>query len=176
MFDAFHGAIVDAVEAKRPSQKSNNDSVKNDDDPPPPDESSSTEEQSLNLGKLIVDVTVANQAIRYPTDLSLLNEAREFSEQIIDILHSKSNRKQNKPRTYRKNARKAYLAVVKLRRPGRKRLRRGIKQQLQYLRRNLKHIDGLLDEWPSGTPIPLPDWLLRRYWVLPHLYRQQQAI
>ena len=33
---------------------------------------------------MIVDATVAPQAIRYPTDLSLLNEAREFSEQIIE--------------------------------------------------------------------------------------------
>jgi len=41
-------------------------------------------------GKLILDATVAEQAIRYPTDLSLLNEAREFSEQIIDRLYAKS--------------------------------------------------------------------------------------
>lgn len=41
-------------------------------------------------GKLILDATVVEQAIRYPTDLSLLNEARELSEQIIDILSSYS--------------------------------------------------------------------------------------
>lgn len=35
---------------------------------------------------MILDATVAPQAIRYPTDPSLLNEAREFSEQIIDKL------------------------------------------------------------------------------------------
>lgn len=176
MFDSFHGAIVEAVEAKRRKESSSqvaHDSGENDDDPPPPGESNSTEEKSLKQGKLIIDATVANQAIRYPTDLNLLNEAREFSEQIIDNLHSKSKTKKKKPRTYREKARKAYLAVVKLRRPGRKVLRRGIKQQLQYLRRNLKHIEDLLAEWPPGTPIPLPDWLLHRYWVLPHLYQQQ---
>ena len=178
MFDAFHGAIIDVVATKNPKEASipiEHDRVDND-DPPPPDESHSTEETSLKQGKLIIDATVANQAIRYPTDLSLLNEAREFSEQIIDILHSKRERKKNKPRTYRDNARKAYLAVVKLRRPGRKILRRGIKQQLQYLRRNLKHIESLLEEWPPGTPIPLPYWLLHRYWVLPHLYQQQHEM
>ena len=179
MFDAFHGAIIEAVDAKRPKEAQipiGRDTVENDDDPPPPDESKSTEEKPLNQGKLIIDATVANQAIRYPTDLSLLNEGREFSEQIIDLLHSKSERNKKKPRTYREKARKAYLAVVKLRRPGRKVLRRGIKQQLQYLRRNLKHIEGLLDEWPPGTSIPLPHWLLRRYWVLPHLYQQQHEM
>ena len=34
----------------------------------------------------------------------------------------------------------------------------------------------MLTEYPLGTPIPLPNWLLRRYWVLPHLYRQQYAM
>ena len=61
---------------------------------------------------------MANQCRRcnYPTDLSLLNEAREFSEQIIDKLYPKTDWK-NKPRTYRVKARKAYLAVAKQRRP-----------------------------------------------------------
>jgi len=124
-------------------------------------------------GKLILDATVVEQAIRYPTDLSLLNEAREFSEQIIDILHAKCEAKKKKPRTYRQKARKAYLAVVKQRRPGRKVLRRGLKQQLQYLRRNLGYIERLLEHWPPGTAIPLPNWLLHRYWVIQHLYTQQ---
>ncbi|MBF0614934.1 MAG: transposase [Magnetococcales bacterium] len=37
-------------------------------------------------GKLIIDATVAEQAIRYPTDLGLLNEAQEISERLIDRL------------------------------------------------------------------------------------------
>ncbi len=78
-----------------------------------------------------------------------------------------------KPRTYRKQARKAYLAIAKQRRPGRKVRRRGIKQQLQYLRRNLGHIERLLEHWPEGTALPLPRWLLYRYWVIQHVYAQQ---
>lgn len=31
----------------------------------------------------------------------------------------------------------------------------------------------MLTEYPLGMPIPLPNGLLRRYWVLPHLYQQQ---
>ena len=104
----------------------------------------------------------------------LLNEARELSERIIDELHAKSNRPQKKkPRTYREIARKAYLSLVKLRRPSNRKRRAGIRQQLQFLHRNLNHIEAMLTEYPLGTPIPLPNWLLRRYWVLPHLYRQQ---
>ena len=96
----------------------------------------------------------------------------QFSEQIIDRLYAKSACTK-KPRTYRDKARKAYLAIAKQRRPGGKVRRRGIRQQLQYLRRNLKHIEALLEPWPAGTQLPLPRWLLHRYWVIQHLYEQQ---
>ena len=118
---------------------------------------------------------MVEQAIRYPTDLGLLNEAREFSEQIIDTLCA-SLRAVKKPRTYRDKARRAYLAVAKQKRPGRNQLRRGIKQQLQYLRRNLGHIDQLLSHFPEAKPLPLPGWLLHRYWVIQHLFQQQWAM
>lgn len=41
-----------------------------------------------NKGTLILDATCAPQAIRFPTDTSLLNEARKNTEEIIDALHS----------------------------------------------------------------------------------------
>ncbi|GJL76344.1 transposase [Nitrosomonas sp.] len=123
---------------------------------------------------MIVDTTVAEQSIRFPTDLGLLNEARELSERIIDELHANSNRPQKKkPRTYREITRKAYLSLVKLKRPSSKKRRAGIRKQLQFLHRNLGHIETMLMEYPYGAPIPLSNWLLRRYQVLPHLYHQQ---
>ncbi len=91
--------------------------------------------------------------------------AREFSEQIIDHLYPETDWLK-KPRTYRQKARKACLAVAKRR-------RRAIKQQLQYLRRNLGHIERLLECWPEGAKLPLPGWLLHRYWVIPYVYAQQ---
>jgi hypothetical protein len=44
---------------------------------------------------------------------------------------------------------------------------------LQYVRRNLGHIERLLEYWPQGTQLPLPGWLLYRYWVIQNLYAQQ---
>ncbi len=73
-------------------------------------------ESIQNQGRLILDATVTEQAIRFPTDLSLLNESREISEHLIDELYQVSSLTK-KPRTYRRIARKAYLAIVKLRRP-----------------------------------------------------------
>ena len=176
VFDVFQGAIIDAVERAKPKHKAEATSDDKDDDPPAVSGGHSDEPaEEARQGKLILDATVTPQAIRYPTDLSLLNEAREFSEQIIDTLYPKTDWKK-KPRTYRVKARKEYLAIAKQKRPSGKQRRRGIKQQLQYLRRNLGHIERLLAYWPDGTPIPLPRWLMYRYWVIPHLYQQQREM
>jgi hypothetical protein len=181
VFDVFHGAIIEAVEAARatrepsrtrPTRVKEEPEEDHDDNPPPGSGETTLEEESKRQGKLILDATVVEQAIRYPTDLSLINEAREFSEQIIDILYPGTGL-EIKPRTYRVKARKAYLGIVKQRRPGAKVRRRGIKQQLQYLRRNLGHIERLLAYWPEGARLPLPRWLLYRYWVIQHVYDQQ---
>ncbi len=145
-----------------------NDHAQPDSNTPPKSETAEPPPQ----GKLILDATVAPQAIRFPTDLSLLNEAREFSERVIDELYARTTLKK-KPRTYRQKARKAYLGIVKKKRPGAKVVRRDIKQQLQYLRRNLGHIERLLAHFPECKKLPLPYWLLRRYWVIPYVYAQQ---
>lgn len=98
-------------------------------------------------GELIIDATAAELEIPYPTDLGLLNEARLQSERIIDVLWSVSKyRGARKPRTYRQTAKSAYLSVAKKRRKSRKEIRKGIKAQLQYLRRNIKSINKLLNK------------------------------
>ncbi len=179
VFEVFHGAIIEAVEGarKKPALRKQAEQHQRGSSPPDDDHSPGSglqerQEEPSHQGKLILDATVCEQAIRYPTDLSLLNEARQFSEQIIDTLYPWTELKK-KPRTYRQKARRAYLAIAKRRRPGAQLRRRGIRQQLQYLRRNLKHIEGLLAHWPVGTKLPLPRWLLHRYWVIQHLYEQQ---
>ena len=127
-----------------------------------------------NHGKLLLDATVAEQAIRYPTDLSLLNEAREISEKLIDELYALSDYTK-KPRTYRRKARKQYLTLAKNKKPSVKIRRRGLREQLQYLRRNLKHISSLLD-YLGSAPFPQPYDLQRQYWIIQHLYAQQDGM
>ena len=55
-----------------------------------------------NSGTLTIDATCAPSNIRYPQDVSLLNEARENAEKLLDVLHDPADGK--KPRTYRKRA------------------------------------------------------------------------
>ena len=64
-----------------------------------------------NSGTMIVDATCAPSNIRYPQDVSLLNEARENAEKLLDALHDPADGK--KPRTYRKCARKDYLKYAR---------------------------------------------------------------
>ena len=102
----------------------------NHDDEPPSD--------SQNSGDLIVDATCAPQNIRYPQDLSLLNEARENLEKMIDKLHNPADGE--KPRTYRKNARRDYLKIAKKRKKSTKEIRKAIGKQLNYVMRDYNYI------------------------------------
>ena len=108
--------------------------------------------------------------IKYPTDLHLLNEAREKTEEIIDLLHAGRVIPQKKPRTYRQNARQDYLRVAKSKKPRSQKLRQGIGKQLRYLRRNL---DAIADLAQEGLLVTLPLKRYRQLLVIQELYRQQ---
>tara|TARA_R110002095_G_scaffold152042_1_gene131625 strand:+ start:888 stop:2465 length:1578 start_codon:yes stop_codon:yes gene_type:complete len=105
-----------------------------------------------NCGKLIVDATCTPADIRYPTDVSLLNEAREKTDELIDKLHQPLVGKSPRPRTYRNIARRAFVAFTRRKKPKRNMIRRAIGQQLRYLRRNLWHIDQLISN-PQALPL-----------------------
>lgn len=122
-------------------------------------------------GKLIIDATCTPADITYPTDLKLLNDAREKTERIIDDLHGSMPGKIKKPRTYRKNARRDFLNVALSKKAKFSKIRTAIGKQLRYIKRNLGHIDSLLDKGTS-----LGD--LTTYWhkclmVMHTLYDQQ---
>ena len=106
------------------------------------EESDDSDDDDKNNGTLIVDATCAPSNIRYPQDVSLLNEARENAEKILDALHDPADGK--KPRTYRKRARKDYLQYARSRKHTTKKTRQATRKQLQYLRRDLESIDQKL--------------------------------
>lgn len=127
-----------------------------------------------NKGHLIVDATVAPADIKYPTDLDLLNEARQKSERLIDLLYVAEKGK-IKPRSYREKARKDYLSVTKQRKKRRKTIRKAVRSQLNYLGRNLRTVEKLLDE--KGTQsFPLTHKCQKIYWIIQELYRQQKQM
>ena len=123
-------AKQDKNENDRPNGDGGHDDEKQDDE---------TKEEK-NEGTIILDATCAPQNIRFPTDASLLNEAREKAEAIIDELHDMGLSKGKKPRTYREKARRKYNSFSKSRKKTVKTIRAAIRQQLGYLSRNLKII------------------------------------
>lgn len=133
-----------------------------------------TDKNPNNKGHLIVDATVSPADIKYPTDLDLLNEAREKSEHLIDLLYVPEKGK-IKPRTYRKNARRDYLSTAKQRKKRKKTIRKAIKTQLNYLGRNLRTIEKLLDKKVTQE-FPLSYKQQKTYWIIQELYGQQKQM
>ena len=127
-----------------------------------------------NKGDLIVDATACPQDISYPTDLNLLNDAREKSEKLIDILYAKiklADKERIKPRTYREIARKEYLKVAQKKHKTNKEIRNALRKQLSYLNRNIKYIHQLLKCFDT---IPLNKREYKYLLVIQTLHEQQK--
>jgi len=131
--------------------------------------------ESKLKGTLLLDATCCPSDIHYPTDIGLLNHARELTETIIDKLHPELLQKGFvKPRTYRDVARKAYLAYSRKRRHTAGELRFNIGQQLRYVRRNLDSIGKQIEQ---GADLKvLPNGLYKKLLVISELYRQQKLM
>ena len=145
---------------------------KHDDDNTPSDNSGSDPQKhddaaNTNDGTLIIDATCAPQNIAFPQDVNLLNETRENLEGIIESVCYEYNLK--KPRMYKEKARKDYLALAKSKKRSSKKIRKAIKKQLQYIRRDRNYID-----WLSNYGYYPDEKQLERLEILDKLVEQQQ--
>lgn len=125
-------------------------------------------------GKLLIDATCTPEDMRHPTDLTLLSDARETTEAVIDVLwghYGRQGKFKDKPRTYRQNARKDYCKVIKSKRPPMQVVRKGIKRQLGYLGRNLGTIKKMANAAYSLSI--LDKALYRKLLVASEIFRQQ---
>ena len=121
-----------------------------------------------NHGTIILDATCAPQNISFPQDVNLLNEGRENLEAIIDQVCYEYNF--YKPRMYRQNARKDYLNLAKSKKRTAKRIRKAIKKQLQYVRRDLGYIDAFI----CLNDVVLSEKQQKRLDIIRKMYEQQQ--
>ena len=129
-------------------------------------------EAAVLKGRVLFDATACPQDIAYPTDLGLLSEAREKSEELIDEIFSPALHLK-KPRTYRQVARKEFLKIAQKKNKKRTAIRRGVGKQLRYLARNLKSIDKLLDRYEV---FPLDPRQQKYLMVIHTLYQQQKEM
>ncbi|MEO6167828.1 MAG: IS5 family transposase [Chitinophagales bacterium] len=132
------------------------------------------EKQEDNKGVMQLDATVADQKIKHPNDVDLLNTGRGETDRLIDILcHTYEL---TRPRTYRKSANMQYLNFAKKKNKPFKQIRKARKQQLQYLKRNFKILDKLIDHVQQGNNslrLPFEHRDLRILWATKIMYDQQ---
>ena len=136
-----------------------------------------TQRVAENKGTLIMDATVAPQNITYPTDLKLLNAAREKSEELIDKLYCKEIHGNTKVRTYRELARKDFLNAIKKKTKSYKEIYKWNGSQIRYLKRNNAHIQVLLKGYKkNGLKHPLKKKDLHYIQTLQIVYEQQETM
>lgn len=128
------------------------DDEDDEDDFPPSDDDSQDlleskeiiETAKKNTGTMMLDATCAPSNIKYPQDFELLSIAREKLEEIIDRLCA--DYEFEKPRMYRYEARKNYLGLAKSKKRSRKKIRKVIRKQLGYVKRDLGYIEGFMSK------------------------------
>jgi hypothetical protein len=154
------------------TKEKSNDTDKSNDDKSNDDENGA---ESKPKGTLLVDATCCPSDIHYPTDINLLNQARELTELIISILHIQLVCLGIlKPRTYREAARTVYLNYARKRRHTYTEIQFVICQQLQYVRRNLNSIAKQVEQ---GAELgKLGTELYKKLLVISELYRQQKQM
>jgi transposase, IS5 family len=131
--------------------------------------------EGKNWGTLSIDASCTPADITYPTDLKLLNEARESTERIIDDLCEQSSElRKYRPRYDRGKARANFLRVAKQKKPRRRKIKATIRRQLDYLQRNLDAIDALIAAGAALSGLKTHWW--RKLLVISELHRQQSIL
>ncbi len=132
----------------------------------------SLKEAVPNKGRVLFDATACPQDIAYPTDLGLLSQAREKTEELIDEIYQPALH-HKKPRTYREVARKEFLKLAQKRNKSRAAIRKAVGKQLRFVHRNLKNLNTLLDAYEK---FPLNARQQKYLMVVHTLYQQQKKM
>ena len=160
--------IVDhQLESKNEDSDDDDDSIDGGDEA---DESEIATVAESNKGTLILDATCVPADIQYPTDVRLLHESRLLLEGMMDKLQP--GRDKPKPRNYREKANIHYKRFCRNRRPSRKKVRKALRKQLGYVRRDLKIVAEMIED----SKIQLNDKDLQHLETIRKLYEQQQEM
>ena len=146
-----------------------------DDDPPPSDGGgdapSPKKNGEENSGTILMDATCAPADIKYPTDLNLVNDARELSETIIDKIREQFADPNPRPRTKPQVCRKRYLEIIKHPKCGMAKRRKALRFLLNAVKRNLGFIRALQFDAKE-----IPESLHRQIGVIQTVHNQQREM
>jgi hypothetical protein len=118
---------------------------------------------------LLVDATIFPENIRYPNDISLLNEAREWIVKEIKLIGKYLG---EKVRTRCREARKAYLNFAKKKIRSFKAIKRAKKQMIQFVRRNIRQAKELMKRIDNKVSYGIR----KRLEIAEKIFKQQQEM
>lgn len=101
------------------------------------------EKKIIRRKGMLVDGTVMPEKIKYPNDVGLLNDVREW---VVGWLTEIGRTTGEKIRTYKRKARALYLSFSKKKRKTQEEIERARKQMLQFVRRNLGQLKERMHE------------------------------
>lgn len=127
----------------------------------------SRKDSEQNLGTQILDATCSPSNIEYPQDFALLNAGRVKLEEMISCFCERYGLP--RPRTYKRVARKEYLALAKAKKRPAKTIRAFIRKHLGYLKRDIKYLEGFMSEGYA-----MPQKYIPYFLTIQELYRQQK--
>lgn len=116
---------------------------------------------------VLVDATVVPEKIKYPNDIGLLNDVREWLVEMIDRIKTKTG---EKVRTYKRVAKRTYLNFAKKKQKTKKMIERAKKQMLQFVRRNLEQLRDRIGDLDILERIAVEELIK----VAQEIYRQQK--
>lgn len=118
---------------------------------------------------MLVDATVFPESIKYPTDVGLLNDVREW---LVGKVKGYGKRIGKGYRTYCRKARHMYMKFSKNKRKTMKQIQRAKKQMLQYVHRNLNQFNEIVEALvEKGEEVKKA--VTERLQVAKEIYRQQ---
>ena len=120
----------------------------------------------------LVDATVIESEITFPTDCGLLNKVRKFLVENIKNIGKTTNKKM---RTYCRKAQKEYLNFNKKRKKTKKQIRRMQKSLLQYVRRNIKQMKELTAH-VQESGVAISKKIVDKFELAKKIYKQQKTM
>ena len=121
---------------------------------------------------MLVDATVFPEKIKYPNDVGLLNDVREWLDRQIKRLGKIVGKKY---RTYPRRSRKEYLNFSKKKTKTKKVINKAKKQMLQYVRRNIKHLKDAIEQIKvRGGKVK--EHIIEKLRVAEKIFHQQQEM
>lgn len=119
-----------------------------------------------------VDATVFPEHIKYPNDVGLLNDVREWLVKQIKTIGVTAGKT---VRTYTRTARQTFLNFSKKRVKKKKTIAKAKKKMIQYVRRNVKQLEHLL-ETVIDQGVVVSEKLKQRLGIAKMIFEQQYTM